>query len=109
MPSHQHLQSFIRYKAWANHRIFHWLSKLSNEELVSKRETVFRNIFGTMNHTYAMDAVWQAHLEGKSHEFTTDNPATSPTLAELRDAQKRIDDWYIEYTDNLQPEAIDHE
>jgi len=68
---------------------------------MQKRETVFDNILGTVNHTYAMDVVWRAHLEGKSHECASVNPQIQLSLSELHEVQAQIDSWYIRYVDNL--------
>jgi len=101
MSNIQYLQSFIRYKAWTNVQLFKWLSQLTEEELLVQRDTVFRNILGTVYHSYAMDVVWRAHLEGKSHEYTTDKPEATTTLPKLNQAQAELDNWYIQYVDNL--------
>ena len=107
MPSLGYLKTLTRYKAWANGRLYQALSELPEEEMIARRQIVFGSILRTLNHVYAMDLVWQAHLEGKPHTFTTRNPENCPAFPELRDVQKRIDDWYIRYADDLQPEAGD--
>ena len=95
------LGSLVRYKAWANDLIFAALAKLPETELSAPRPIVFGSILRTMNHTYSMDVVWQANLEGRDHGFKTRNPPASPPLAELREAQKRVDAWYVTYADSL--------
>ena len=107
MSSLGHLKTLAHYKAWANRRLYQSLSELPGEELVARRQIVFGSILRTLNHVYAMDLVWQAHLEGKPHNFTTRNPEPCPEFPELRDTQKQIDDWYISYVDDLRPEAGD--
>ena len=105
MPTPGYLRTLTRYKAWANHRLYQSLSELPGEELAARRQIVFGSILRTLNHVYAMDLVWRAHLEGKPHTFSTRNPEICPEFSDLRDAQQRIDDWYISYADDLQPEA----
>ena len=105
MPSLEYLKTLTRYKAWANHRLYESLSELPRIEIIARRQIVFGSILRTLNHVYAMDLVWQAHLEGKPHTFSTRNPEKCPSFSELRDAQKQIDDWYIGYADELQPAA----
>jgi len=95
------LGELLRYKAWANDLIFAALAKLPEHELAAPRPIVFGSILRTVNHVYAMDVVWQANLEGRAHGFTTRNPPTSPPLAELRDAQKKLDAWYVAYAGSL--------
>ncbi len=100
-----YLKMLTRYKAWADHRLYQSLFDLPEEEIIARRRIVFGSILRTLNHVYVMDLVWQAHLEGKPHTFSTRNPEICPPFSELRDAQKRIDDWYISYADDVHPEA----
>jgi uncharacterized damage-inducible protein DinB len=95
------LSELVRYKAWANGLLFDALAKLPAADLTAPRPIVFGSILRTVNHVYAMDQVWQAHLEGRPHGFTTRNPPDAPPLAELRAAQEKIDAWYVSYADSL--------
>jgi uncharacterized damage-inducible protein DinB len=95
------LGSLVRYKAWANELLFAALAKLPEPVLTAPRPIVFGSILRTVNHVYSMDVVWQANLEGRPHGYTTRNPPASPPLAELHEAQKRLDAWYIGYVDSL--------
>src|SRR5450631_1652265 len=97
MTALRNMRMLARYAAWANRLLFQTLSSLPENELTKMRHIVFGNILRTLNHVYVMDLVWQAHLEGRSHGFTTRNPETHPAFAELRAAQKQIDEWYISY------------
>lgn len=45
-----------------------------------------------------------AHLEGRPHGYTTRNPEACPPFAELRDAQKAMDAWFVRYADSLSRE-----
>jgi uncharacterized damage-inducible protein DinB len=101
------LKMLTLYKAWANDLLFQTLSEHPESELIAKRQIVFGNILRTLNHVYVMDVVWRAHLEGSSHGFTTRNPETSPPFAELREAQKSIDAWYVRYAESLAAPAYE--
>ena len=98
------IRELLRYKAWANDLLYAALAKLPEGELAAPRPIVFGSILRTLNHVYAMDQVWQANLEGRAHGFTTRNPPASPPFFELREAQKRIDAWYIDYASSLKDE-----
>jgi uncharacterized damage-inducible protein DinB len=99
-----YLRTLMRYKAWANELVFAAAAKLPEAELTAPRQIVFGNMLRTLNHVRAMDEVWCAHLEGRPHGYTTRNPDACPSLAELREAQKAMDAWWVGYADSL-PEA----
>jgi uncharacterized damage-inducible protein DinB len=101
MTALRNMRMLTRYTAWANRRLFQTLSSLPENELTKMRHIVFGNILRTLNHVYVIDLVWQAHLEGRPHGFTTRNPESHPTFAELRSAQEHIDGWYIGYADDI--------
>ena len=95
------IRQLLRYKAWANDLIFAALAKLPVEALVEPQPIIFGNLLRTLNHTYAMDYVWQAHLQKTPHGLTSRNPDYCPPLSDLTDAQTKIDRWYIDYADKL--------
>ena len=102
MSQLQHLRMLSRYSAWANDRLYETLAELPGHELTKPHPIVFGSILRTLNHIYVMDLVWRAHLQGTSHDFSTRNPGECPPFAELRVAQNQIDQWYIEYSDDIQ-------
>lgn len=95
------LRTLMRYKAWANELVFRAAAQLPPEELTAPRKIVFGSLLRTLNHVYAMDDVWRAHLEGRPHSYTTRNPEACPSLAELRAAQLAMDAWFVGYADSL--------
>jgi uncharacterized damage-inducible protein DinB len=104
LPS-QRLETLARYKAWANERLYAMLVGLSVDQLAAPTPIFAGSILRTLNHVYLMDVVWKSHLLGVSHGLTTRNPETAPPLAELRDAQRDIDAWYIDYAKTMTPET----
>jgi uncharacterized damage-inducible protein DinB len=96
-----YLKMLMRYKAWANDLVFDAVAKLPEAELTAPRKIFAGNLLRTLNHTYAMDDVWRAHLEGRPHGYAKRTPDDTPTLARLRDAQKAMDRWYVEYAEQL--------
>jgi uncharacterized damage-inducible protein DinB len=95
------LSTLMRYKAWANELVFGAAAKLPEAELTAPRKIVFGNLLRTLNHVYAMDEVWRAHLEGRAHGYATRNPEDCPALAQLHEAQKAMDAWFVRYADSL--------
>jgi uncharacterized damage-inducible protein DinB len=96
-----YLKTLMRYKAWANELVFAAAARLPEAELTAPRKIVFGSLLRTLNHVYAMDDVWRAHLEGRAHGYATRNPDACPPLAGLREAQKAMDEWFVQYAGSL--------
>ena len=96
-----------RYNCWANDVFFKAVADLPAEEVTKPRPTLFRNIVHTLNHNYVIDSIFRAHLEGRDHGYTARNTAEPPSLQELREKQREIDDWYIGWSDRLTDEQLD--
>jgi uncharacterized damage-inducible protein DinB len=107
LNDNQHIRMLARYKAWANEVTFAMVGDLPDGEATKKRETRFGNMVHTLNHVYVIDNVFQAHLQGRKHGYTARNTPTHPPLAELREAVRKLDAWYIEYVDSLTQEELD--
>ncbi len=93
-----------RYKRWVNQVSYVNLAKVDPDELVQERTVLFGSMIKVLNHIHAMDRVWQAHLIGEDHGYSTRNPDECPTFSELRKRQAQIDDWYVDYTQRLSSE-----
>lgn len=96
-----HLQTLSRYKAWADALFLSTVAQLPEKELIAPRPILFGSIVRTLHHSYAMDRVWQAHLLGEAHGYTTRNPDEHPAFEELRKDQLAMDAWYVGYADSL--------
>lgn len=94
-------QTLTRYKSWADKRFYEALAELPEHELLAPRPIYFGSMIRTLHHSYAMDRVWQAHLLGQPHGYTTRNPDTHPPFDELWEKQLEIDAWYVEHADSL--------
>jgi uncharacterized damage-inducible protein DinB len=66
-------RSLARYKTWADDLTLRAVAALPAGEAERQRPTLFRSIIGTLNHSYVVDLIWQAHLEGREHGFTARN------------------------------------
>jgi uncharacterized damage-inducible protein DinB len=94
-------RTLTRYKQWANEIIFNAVAKLPDGEATRDRQSLFGNMVHTLNHSYVIDRIFQAHLEGRAHGYTARNTASHPPLAELWAAQREIDAWYVAWSDGL--------
>jgi uncharacterized damage-inducible protein DinB len=86
-----------RYKAWADDLFLSVVSSMPAVELTAPRPILFGSLIRTLNHSYAMDYVWQCHLLGKPHGLTTRNPELCPAMEDLAAGQRSIDEWYVGY------------
>jgi uncharacterized damage-inducible protein DinB len=77
------------------------VSALPGEESTKQRATRFGNMIHTLNHVHVIDLVFQAHLLGRSHGFTSRNTTNHPPIEELRVAVAELDSWYVKYADSL--------
>jgi uncharacterized damage-inducible protein DinB len=96
-----------RYNAWSNQLMFDAVAALPPGEAVKDRKSLFKNMVHTLNHNYVIDAIWQAHLEGRDHGYAARNTADYPPLAELKEKQAAIDAWYIAWANGLDDAALD--
>jgi uncharacterized damage-inducible protein DinB len=83
------------YKRWANRETFAIVMALPPDEIYKERISLFKNIARTLNHTYVVDLIWQAHIEGRPHGMPALNTVTHPEIEALWAAQQEMDDWYF--------------
>lgn len=100
------VKTMMRYKAWADELFLAKVAQLSEAQLVAPQPIIFGNMLRTLHHSYAMDRVWQAHLLGESHGYTTRNPDNPPSFDVLHPMQLAMDAWYVSYADALTSEAF---
>jgi uncharacterized damage-inducible protein DinB len=89
--------TLARYKAWADELTFKAVGALPADEVTRERPTLFKSIIGTLNHSYVVDLIWKAHLEGREHGFTARNGVLHPNVAELWQAQRAANDELLEW------------
>ena len=90
------LTTFARYNRWANRLVFDALALRDVAALQAPQPVVFGSLLATVHHVLAMSEVWQAHLEGRPHGYTSRMPAPGPGLAEIAARQGAIDDWLVD-------------
>lgn len=90
-------QLLTRYKRWADQLLFASLASLAPEELTRQRAGPMKTMIATLNHIYVVDRIWQAHLEGRLHGFSSRQAMPYPQLDELWGAQQEVDDWFVDW------------
>ncbi|HTP60507.1 MAG TPA: DinB family protein [Burkholderiales bacterium] len=93
--------TLTRYNAWANKLIFDAVAALPPGEAEKPRKSLFKNMVHMLNHNYVIDRIFQAHLEGRGHGYTSRNTPGHPPLADLWRDQQAVDAWYIAKYDAL--------
>src|SRR3954462_2828638 len=99
MLTTQTARMLTRYNRWANELMLAAVAKLPPDGATKPRATLFTNIVHTLKHNYGIDAIFQGHLEGRDHGYTARNTAEPPPLEELTAAERRMDDWWIAWSD----------
>lgn len=96
-----------RYKTWADRLTFEAVTALPAGEAARERPTLFKSIVGTLNHSYVVDLIWQAHLEGRPHGFTARNVVPYPELEALWPAQQQVNDWLLAWSDGQSRSSLE--
>jgi|SRR5215472_10642254 len=87
--------ALARYKRWADELTLTAVAALPDGEAARERPTLFKSIIGTLNHSYVVDLIWQANLEGRAHRFTARDVVPYPELEALTAAQRRVNQWLL--------------
>ena len=96
----------MRYTAWADARLFGALRIASQDIIDLPRPGRPAGLLSTLAHIYVVDRIWRAHLEGRPHGFKTRNLDQLLPLAEVENAQKLEDHWYITFVDAQSEESL---
>jgi uncharacterized damage-inducible protein DinB len=97
---------FADYRAWADKLTYDAVAALPPGEAGKERATLFKTIIGTLNHNYLIDRIWQAHIEGRDHGFGARNLILHAELPELWAAQRRMNDWWVDWSAAQSAESL---
>ncbi|CAG4888429.1 DinB family protein [Paraburkholderia gardini] len=107
MSLKDHFDTFARYNAWANTRLYHAVSLLSDADYRADRGAFFHSIHGTLNHLLVTDRVWM-------YRFTSEGDAPDRLDAilyerfdDLRHARELEDQRITAYVISLDETALD--
>jgi uncharacterized damage-inducible protein DinB len=89
--------ALVEYKRWADELTFEAVARLPEGEVRKERATLFRSIIGTLNHSYVVDLIWRAHLEGRDHGFSSRRVMVHEDVGTLRKAQAACNDWLAQW------------
>lgn len=96
------LRSLFGYKAWANEELFADLAKVDADKYPAEAHCAIR----ILNHVYAVDCIFKAHLAASAHGYAATNTKETPTLHALAAAVKEVDVWFVDYVNKLPSAAL---
>ncbi|WP_244532821.1 DinB family protein [Phyllobacterium sp. CL33Tsu] len=96
MSSQVLLKSLFEYKAWANDTLYRAMLEIGDENSPS-----YRTALSTLNHAHIVDRIFMAHLKGRSHSYSTNEPDGVPAADRLFSDVRETDAWYIGYMRNV--------
>lgn len=96
------IQSLFAQKSWANNELFNALAAVTDAEQAGAVHTAIR----TLNHIYVVDKIFQAHLLGEQHGYTSTNTEATPELDELQFSVAETDAWYESYVSRSSAELL---
>lgn len=97
----RHIRMLTRYSAWADRTLFDSLAAIPEEELLSIRSHGAGSILKVLNHSRVVDHIWQSHLKGVPHGYTSRNTEVLPPFRDIVADQTALDRWYVDYSDGL--------
>lgn len=92
-----YLQTLVAHLAWANRGLFSALREVESFEARPGSELIRR----ALDHVHVVSRIFQAHLQGGSHPYTSTQSVTLPSLAELDASSETVDRWYVDTTASL--------
>lgn len=96
-PPSQTLHALMRYTAWANERLYEALAPLGDQQLARPMRGRPGGALGVLGHLHVVALIWKGHLTGAAHGFLTRSLEPLPPLAELREMQRGVDAWYVDF------------
>ncbi|QNK00840.1 DinB family protein [Dyella telluris] len=101
--SMHHVRKLLRYRAWADRLTYGAVAALPEGASTAPRATIFGNMLRTLSHTWVVDDIFRAHLQGGAHGYTSRNTPEPLPLDELWTRQQAMNAWYLDYASSLTP------
>jgi uncharacterized damage-inducible protein DinB len=105
----EHFQTFARYNAWANDRLYAACAQLPDAEFRAPRQAFFGSILGTLNHILVGDRAWLGRVQGVPSGITRLDQTLFEDLADLKRARIAEDERILSLTGALDTEALDRD
>jgi uncharacterized damage-inducible protein DinB len=99
-----HVRKLLRYRAWADQLTYRAVAALPEGASTAPRATIFGNMLRTLTHSWVVDDIFQAHLQGRAHGYTSRNTPEPLSFDDLWARQQAMNAWYLDYATSLTPE-----
>ncbi len=107
MRDKDYLLSLLDYNAWANGAYFRQIDELPMEEVSKQRPSLMNSILISVNHLLVIDTVWMAHMQGKSHPFTSLQTILHENLGDLWSAKTDMNREIRDYVSSLSGDELE--
>ena len=101
-----YVDTFARYNAWANERLYDACARLGDAEYRAPRRSFFGSIHATLNHILVGDRLWMSRIEGPPLAYAL-NQILHEDFAALREARRAQDEALFSLVGNLPAERLD--
>jgi uncharacterized damage-inducible protein DinB len=92
----------VTQTAWANRQLFAALRDVDAFASQKGADLIVR----VLDHIHVVRRIFQAHLKGVSHSYTSTQSAVLPSFEELDRDFEALDGWYVDTTASLRPEEL---
>lgn len=96
------LELLVAHTAWANRQLFAALRSVAAFESQKGADLILR----ALDHIHVVRCIFQAHLQGRGHDYSSTQSPALPSLTELDRAFEAIDHWYVDFTRSLTAEEL---
>ena len=103
----QHFDTFARYNAWANTRLFDAAASLSDADCRADRGAFFRSVHGTLNHLLVTDRVWMFRFTGEGASPDRLDAILFEEFESLRHAREIEDARILQYVTGLDDASLE--
>jgi uncharacterized damage-inducible protein DinB len=96
------LQLLVAQTAWANRQLFGALRAVDGFAAHGAAGLIVR----ALDHIHVVRCIFQAHLQGAPHGFSSTQRPAPPSLEELDREFEAIDRWYVDTAASLPPDEL---
>lgn len=113
MPELSTIHRMTAYMAWADNVMLQNAEQLPVAELHAPKDTLFKTIAGTFDHTLVVGEIFQAHLEKRRHPHQARHRDETLPFAEVAQRLRDVNEYFVglarRWSDAELAETIDFE